>query len=357
MPGTKQQRKRKRDNQQGKSSTGNKTTRFLNMSPKQVKVRYHREKHKEYRKAGRMKTKTSSSVLRKARPCCGLVSKKCVCTPPVGMRKSELNKLCRRFAKTALCTVQDTTDVSTFQTLMAKRCEKVPLQVLLAYAHTHVVFNQDELLSSFIEQKAFLFKAPWFNWELLRRIVEKAKRKGQAWRSSNYRSTTLREIRVPRHMGKPVLLQSKGAVERAVLQCRVIGEDAMPGACLAEYERSPSRGLWKASMLSWLEQVQSKCSGAFNHYYLKCSLDRAFAVRTFSPATISWWPTECPSYLHWYELLYPERSLTTEEKFQVLCTTYIALNQKRNCSIPEALAQTCWLKMEKDGKLHVGEDN
>ena len=69
------------------------------------------------------------------------------------------------------------------------------------------------------------------------------------------------------------------------------------------------------------------------------------------------WPTECPAYLHWYELLYPERSLTTEEKFQVLCTTYIALNQKRNCSIPEALAQTCWLKMEKDENLHVDEDN
>ena len=217
MPGTKQQLKRKCDNQQAKSSTGNKTTRFLNMSPKQVEVRYHRVKHKEYRKAGRIKTQTSSSVLRKARPCCGLTSANCVCTPPVGMRKSQLNALCRRFAKTALCSVQDTTDVSTFQMLMAKRCEKVPLQVLLAYAHTHVVFNQDELLSSFIEQKAFLFKAPWFNWELLRRIVERAKRKGQAWRSSNYRSTTLREIRVPRHMGKPVLLQSKGAVVRAVL--------------------------------------------------------------------------------------------------------------------------------------------
>ena len=47
---------------------------------------------------------------------------------------------------------------------------------------------------------------------------------------------------------------------------------------------------------------------------------------------------------------------TVEEKFQVLCTTYIALNHKRNCSIPEALAQTCWVKMEKNGKLHVDED-
>ena len=122
------------------------------------------------------------------------------------------------------------------------------------------------------------------------------------------------------------------------------------------YEKNSSQDFWKASMLTWLEQVHSKCSGCFNHYYLKCSLDRAFAVRTFSYATISWWPTECLAYLHWYKLLYPDRSLTTEEKFQVLCTTYLALNQKRNCSIPEALAQTCWVKMEKNGKLHVDED-
>ena len=283
--------------------------------------------------------------------------KNCMCKPPPGMRKAHLNALCRRFAKTALSSVQDTTDVSTFQTLMAKRCETLPLRVLQAYANTHVVFNQGHLLRSFIAQKAFLFKPLWFDWQLLQSIVKKSKQTGQRFRSSNYRSTTLREIRLPSHIGKARLLQSNAdTVERAVLACKLVGEDAMPGACLVLYEKNPSRDLWKASMLTWLEQVHSKCSGCFNHYYLKCSLDRAFAVRTFSHATISWWPTECPAYLHWYKLLYPDRSLTTEEKFQVLCATYLALNQKRNCSIPEALAQTCWVKMEKNGKLHVDED-
>ena len=148
MAATKQQRKRKRDIQAAKSSTENKKSRFLNMSPKQVETRYQRMKMREYRKAARDKKlprppSKPCSLLRKARPCCGPTVANCVCTPPVGMRKSQLKALCRRFAKTALCSVQDTTDVSTFQTLMAKRCEKVPLQVLLAYAHTHVVCNQD----------------------------------------------------------------------------------------------------------------------------------------------------------------------------------------------------------------------
>ena len=128
---------------------------------------------------------------------------------------------------------------------------------------------------------------------------------------------------------KARLLQSNDGVKRAVLACKLVGEDAMPRACLALYEKNPSRDFWKASMLTWLEQVHSKCSGCFNDYYLKCSLDRAFAVRTFSPATISWWPTECPAYLQWYELFYPDRSLTKEEKFQVLCYTYLALNRKK----------------------------
>ena len=344
-----------------KKSTEPKKIRFLNMSPKQVRRRYKRVKNRQYRKAllqsKPRRLPSGGHSARKARPCCGLNSKNCKCKPPPGMQKSHLNALCRRFAKTALSTAQDTTDVSTFQTLMAKRCQTLPLQVLLAYAHTHVVFNQDHLLRSFIEQKAFLFKPPWFNWQLLQSIVKKSKQKGQRFRSSNYRSTTLTKILLPSHIGKARLLQSNDdTVERAVLACRLVGEDAMPGACLALYDKNPSRDFWKASMLTWLEQVHSKCAGCFNHYYLKCSLDRAFAVRAFSPATISWWPTAYPAYLHWHGLLYPGRSLTIEEKLQVLCTTYIALNRKRNCSIPDAVAQTCWVKMEKNGKLHVDED-
>ena len=164
---------------------------------------------------------------------------------------------------------------------MAKRCNTLPLGILLAYAHTHVVFNQDHLLRSFIKRKAFLFKPPWFDWQLLQSIVKKAKQTRQRFRSSNYRSTNLRKILLPRHIGRARLLQNNDAtVERAILACRLIGEDAMPRACLALYEKNPSRDLWKASMLTWLEQVHSKCSGCFNHYYLKSSLDRAFAVRT-----------------------------------------------------------------------------
>ena len=365
-PATEQPRKRKHDSQAAKNTTEHKKFRFLNINPKQVQRRYKRMKQMEYRNAllqseprrPPSKAAAMKPTVRKARPCCGLNSKNCMCKPPPGMRKSHLNALSRRFATTALSSVQDTTDVSTFQTLIAKRCKTLPLRVLLAYAHTHAVFNQDHLLRSFVERKAFLFKPPWFDWQLLQSIVKKSKQEGQRFRSSNYRSTTLREILQPSYIGKARLPQSNlDTVERAVLACKLVGEDAMPNACLALYEKNPSRDLWKASMLTWLEQVHSKCSGCFDHYYLKCSLDRPFAVRTFTLATISWWPTECPSYLHWYKLLYPDRRLNTEEKFQVLCSTYVALNQKRNCSIPEALAQTCWMNMAKNGRLHVGEDD
>ena len=360
-----QPRKRKHDSQASKNSTKHKKNRFLNMSPKQVRRRYKTVKQKEYKKAslqskGRpppSKATKTKPCTRKARPCCGLNSKNCKCKPPPGMRKRHLHALSRRWVNTALSTVPNTTDVSIFQTLMAKHCEKLPLRVLLAYAHTHVVFNQEHLLHSFIEHKAFLFKPPWFHWQKLQSIVKKSKRAGQRWRSSNYRSTHLRQILLPTYIRKTCLLYSnRDNVERAVLACKLVGEAAMPGACLALYEKNPSRDFWKASMLTWLEQVHKKCSGCFHHYYLKCSLDRVFAIRTFDPATISWWPTECPAYLHWYKLLYPDRGLTTEEKFQVLCSIYIALNQKKNCNIPEALAQTCWMEREKNGKLHINND-
>ena len=156
------------------------------MNPKQMRKRYKRMKQREYEKAllQRMPRRPPTKALgtkpsvRKARPRCGYLASNCVCKAPPGMCKSHLNALCRRFARTALSSVQDTTDVNTFQTLMAKRCETLPLRQLLAYAHTHVVFNQDNLLRSFVQQKAFLFKPPWFDWQLLQSIVKKSKQKG-----------------------------------------------------------------------------------------------------------------------------------------------------------------------------------
>ena len=143
-------------------------SRFLNMDPKQVRRRYKTRKQRQYREAllqskprrPLSKARSKTPTVRKARPCCGLLVSDCVCKPPPGMRKMFLKAPCRRFAKTALSLVQDTTDVSTFRTLMARRCRTLPLRQLLAYAHTHVVFNQDYLLHSFIDQTAFLFKPP-----------------------------------------------------------------------------------------------------------------------------------------------------------------------------------------------------
>ena len=127
-----------------------------------------------------------------------------------------------RFTNTALSSVQDTTDVSTFRTLMARRCQTLPLRQLLAYAHTHVVFNQDHVLRSFIDEKAFLFKPPGFNWPLLQSIVQKVKQTGKPWCSSNYRNTTMRELRVKKHFGKARVIRSSAVVAVVAIPAAVV---------------------------------------------------------------------------------------------------------------------------------------
>ena len=264
----------------------------------------------------------------------------------------ELTALAKRFAETALCSVQDTTDVSAWQQQMQHATEQLPLQVLLAYAHTHVVFNQEPLLKAFIDRKAILFKKPWFDWQMLQSIVKKHKAKGLVWRSSNYRSTTLSKLKPQSHLGTPRKIPTN-VVARDVLTCRIVGVDAMPAALCDLYDAQPSRDLWKAIMVTWLEQVHKICTGCFNDYYPKCTLDRLFAVRNIDHGTISWWPPTCPAYERWFKRLYPGKDLSPEEKFRVLCKTYITLNQYRTCTFTEALAQTCWLEMESHGRLHV----
>ena len=75
------------------------------------------------------------------------------------MKRRQLTSLAKRFSETALCSVEDTTDVSAWQHHMQHATKQLPLRVLLAYAHTHVVFNQEIELKAFIDRKAFLFKA------------------------------------------------------------------------------------------------------------------------------------------------------------------------------------------------------
>ena len=274
----------------------------------------------------------------------------CTCRPPSGMKRKQLTSLAERFAETALSSVRDTTDVSAWQAHMQPAAEQLPMRVLLAYAHTHVVFNQEPLLKAFIDRKAFLFKAPWFDWQLLQSIVQKHKSTGNICRSSNYRSTTLKQVVLQSYQAAPRQIPSS-PVARDVLACRIVSVDAMPAAICDLYDVQPSRDLWKAIMLTWLEQVRNMCTGCFSDYYLKCTLGRLLAVRRVDHGTISWWPTMCPAYQSWFERLYPGKNLSPEEMFQVLCTTYSTLNQYKTCSITEALAQTCWAEKESKGRL------
>ena len=296
--------------------------RFINMSPEQLQRRAERLRKRTSRaKQRRIKKKRKRthraphrSWARKLRPCCGRMHKNCSCQPPKGMKKMQLTALAKRFAGTALCTVADTTDVSAWQHLMQHATEQLPLRVLLAYAHTHVVFNQDSLLKAFIDRKAFLFKKPWFNWQMLQSIVGKHKAAGNVCRSSNFYSSTLRKLLPQNHLGEPGQIPAN-AVARDVLACRIVGVDAMPAATCDLYDAQPSRDLWKAIMGTWLENVHKMCTGCFSDYYLKCTLDRWFAVRTIDHGTISWWPLACPAYQTWYKRLYPTRALSSEEKF------------------------------------------
>ena len=326
------------------------------MKPEQIRRRYIRKKVRAFRKKRKNSAETEQTrpkdTSKKGRPCCGKLGHNCTCHAPKKIRKSHVTELAKWFAKTDLWSIQDTTDVSVFQTLMQPYCANLPLKVITLYAHTHVVFNQEHLLARFIEQKAFTFKPPWINWQLLQSIVTKSKAAGELVRSSNYRSTTLKKVLVEPHMGKP-RTKPKNPVARDVLACRIIGEDAVPNACFDLYDSHPSRDLWKAMLLTWLEQAKSKSKGCFDHYYMKCTLDRIFAVRKIPHSTISWWPHDCPAYLTWYEILCPGQQLSEKERFQILCHTYLTLNRYKTCTFTNALAQTCWLKKHKNGKLDL----
>ena len=187
------------------------------------------------------------------------------------------------------------------------------------------------------------------HWNRLAKVIHAAEAREQLIRSSNYYSATLR--RVVLQSGHKSVKAFKNLIERDVIACKIIGQDALPYAICELYEANPSRDLWKGMLQEWMRQASSRASGAFGDYYMKCCLDRLFSVRQICHGTISWWPTKCPSYKKWYGILYPKQRLDDNSKFQVLCAIYLKLNTALNCSFANALAQTCWYLKEKDGRL------
>ena len=306
----------------------------------------------EHRKSSRSAAEHPGQP-RRPRPCCGLRCDKCTCKPPPGLHQRPLNALAKRYLTTPLSTVGDTTDVSKFRRLMKERCQSLPIWVVLLYTFVHVVFNQEELLKAMLDKKAFLFKPPWVNWTRLKAIIRKAKQNEQKIRSSNYYSSTLKRV-VPQTGHKPVE-KPVDATERDVLTCRLVAHDSLPREVCYLYDANPTRDLWKAMLKEWLRQASLKSTGVLDHYYLKCCLDRLFAVRDIDHGTISWWPVQCPSYEYWYDTLYPNRCSRArfheDEKFQILCAIYRKLNSTRGPStFTEALAQTCWKMKEEKGR-------
>ena len=316
--------------------------RFLNTDPQQVERRAN-TKRQRVRRQKLAKTKGvmlksghphRHADLRKHRPCCGRLPKNCTCKAPKGMNKKPLTSLARRFTETDLCTVQDTTDVGPWQKLMQDRCKTLPTRAILGYSYIHVTFNQEHLLKQFVEDKAFLFRKTWVDWERLAQIVARAKKRGMPVRSSNYYSTTLKEVLLQSGLKKAKM--PIDSVSRDVLACQIV-DAALPKACCDLYDARPNRDHWQAMLEEWLQQIRSKCRGPCSHYYIKCCLDRIFAVKRIDHGTISWWPVTCPAYNSWYKLLYPDRSLSEQEKFQILCATHTVLNRKKTVH-----SQTPW---------------
>ena len=355
--------------------------RFLNMEPEQVEKRRSRQgmqKLRQKRCKDKMKqekkrkycvtehrnnkphankrsiTATWLAPARKRRPCCGLRYDKCRCKVLPGLKKKPLQELAKRFLASPLNTAGDTTDVSVFKELMQDRCKTLSTRVILCYCHIHIVFNQRHLLEAMINKNVFLSKKPWVDWERLHGVIVSAKAKKQLVRSSNFYSTTIRDVLL--QSGHKVAHVPTNPIARDVLACKIVGCDAIPLAICDLYDAGPSRDLWKAMLQEWLLQVKSKCSGAFAHYYMKCCLDRLFAVRHIDHGTISWWPSECPSYKQWYKLLFTKKkNFNEEEKFQILCAIYKKLNVVRTgCTFTDALAQTCWSLKEQDNRLMLG---
>ena len=86
------------------------------------------------------------------------------------------------------------------------------------------------------------------------------------------------------------------SAERDSLMARLVYE-SVPRECMNMLEFRPSRDLWEVANRQWSENVRLRVRG-LGPYWHKCTLDRVLCVRPLPVVYLSWWPVQCPAYLH-----------------------------------------------------------
>ena len=331
-----------------------KPSRFLNESPEALErrrvrlaVRKSRLKQKRQNRLPRSaligkkqkQKKKLADNMHQRKPCCGLY--RCHCKSPKGLVPSALRRLAVAFRKSPMQSAADTTDVEGFMRLSNAEVDmiKVPLWVTFGLGLMHTLFNREALWKAFIRKGAVVYKHPWLpNFHKIEIVLRDFKRRSEPTRSGNYYSVTLRKYSWD--SGRSWEHAPTDSSKRDALSAELLWS-AIPVRLFELYEKSPSRDFWRACMEEFNERIGNSTSGICSDYTIKWGLDRTFSVKMIDPGTVSWWPVDCPAYRKAYKSLW--KDLPEDQKFNALMTIYRRLKKIRKCSIPDALAHTCWL--------------
>ena len=266
-----------------------------------------------------------------------------------------MERLVAEFKQSPVLSPADTTDVEVFQRLTQAQATDIadaPLWMLFGYSFLHSLFNQEKVWQEFLDEGAITYEKPYEpNFNKMEHVLRVARSRNEATRSSNYYSVTLREVSDDggANWRKP----SGDEAVRDALAAQIVWI-CVPRRTWELYEAAPSRDFWAACCETFLENMEGRAKGVCDHYMLKCALDRLFSVARIEPATVSWWPVNCPAYLETYPKLWRHLPAEEEKYFKALMYIYKRLRAVRPCTIPTALAQTCWLMKAGHGRPAYG---
>ena len=94
------------------------------------------------------------------------------------------------------------------------------------------------------------------HWNRLAKVIHAAKAREQLIRSSNYYSATLR--RVVLQSGHKSVRAFKNPIERDVIACKIIGQDALPHAICELYDANPSRDIGRTCCWNGGDKLQAE---------------------------------------------------------------------------------------------------
>ena len=290
--------------------------------------------------------------------CCGRRRQRCICaTTGRGLEiaqsfsKRQSDKLYASYQSSPIQTFLDVPDMAAYSEQVDA---SMPYTLLWPYAFMWRFFSNPEFWRALMLIGAVSSQGPPV-WSLVTQVMAEFEKHPKVSFASGlfYSGHLLQKYRYDPAKDWLICDASMSRIDRHIKGLQVMWYCCdLLKVYLDELHIEPTRAGYRACTAGLCEHLRIRVGGLFGHYAIKIFLDAVFVSQPSLKKVCCWFPMLCPAYQSMLPLVYTAVDAHSQEDLWVAaCQLYERFCRRGSrLSLPDVLAQLCWLKRGVGGE-------